>query len=250
MLKGVARLRQLCNELKFDYSWIDPSAGKTSCLALFWKKSVKVNVVSSSPNHIDAIIGESSEVQWRFIGVYGFADKSRKHETWSFLRDFHSWSPLPWMCAGDFNEILWSHKKLGLGIRQEGMMKEYRDALDECGLMEFGCVGKKITWRGKWAGSLVLERLDRAVANNGWFSLYPGIKVQHLGTYSLDHRAILIKLEGIIPRPDRPFKFEHMWLHEDGCRNTVNNVWGSTSRNASMVQIAAKIKICGEKLLD
>ena len=111
-------------------------------------------------------------------------------------------------------------------------------------------MGEKFTWRGKQASDLVLERLDRVVANNGWFFLNPGTKVQHLHTHSSNHRVILIKLEGIIPRPNRPFKFVQMWLHEEGCRNTVNNVWGSTSRNASMLQIVAKIKVCGEKLLD
>ena len=161
-------------------------------------------MVSSLPNQINAIVGEISEVQWRFTGVYGFADKSRKHETWSLLRDLHRRSPLLWMCAEDFNEILWSHEKLGLGARQESLMKEFKDALDECGLMDLSYVGDKFTWRGKRADSLVLERLDRAVADNGWFSLYPGTKVQHLRTHSSDHRAILIKLEGITPYPDRP----------------------------------------------
>ena len=98
------------------------------------------------------------------------------------------------MCAEDFNEILWSHEKLGLGAKQEGMMKESRDALDVCGLMDLGFVGDKFTWRGKRVGGLVLERLDRAVADNAWFSLFPSTKVQHLCTHSSDHKAILIKL--------------------------------------------------------
>ena len=78
---GEARLRRLCNELKFDHYWISPSAGKTGCLALFWKNSIKIEVMSSLPKHIDATVGERSEIQWRFSGVYRFADKARKHET-------------------------------------------------------------------------------------------------------------------------------------------------------------------------
>ena len=84
-------------------------------------------------------------------------------------------------------------------------MREFRDALDECGLMDLGYMGDKFTWRGKRAGGLVLERLDKAVADNGWFSLFPNTKVQRLHTHSFDHKAILIKLEGIIPHLDRPF---------------------------------------------
>ena len=70
-------------------------------------------------------------------------------------------------------------------------MKEFRDVLDECGLMDLGYVGDKFTWRGKRAGGLVLERLDRAVASNGWFPRFPGSKVQHLRTHSSDHKAFL-----------------------------------------------------------
>ena len=236
--------------MKFDQCWIGPSAGKIGCLALFWKNTTKIKVVSSSPNHIDATVGEISELQWRFTGIYGFVDKARKHETWSLIRDLHRRSPLPWVCAGDFNEIVWSHEKLGLGARPEGVMKEFRDALDECGLMDLGYVGEKFTWRGKRAGGMVLERLDKAVVDNGWFALYPGTKVQHLRTHSSDHKAILIKLEGIIPRSIRPFKFEQMWLCDEGCRNTILEVWEAAPLAVSLVQVASKIKICGEKLLE
>ena len=90
-----ARLRKLCNDLKFDHCWIGPSAGKSGCLALFWKNSVRIDVVSSSPNHIDATVGESGNGQWRFTGVYGFTDMAKKHETWSLLRDLHRRSTLP-----------------------------------------------------------------------------------------------------------------------------------------------------------
>ena len=202
---------------------------------MLWKNSVQVEVVSSSPNHIDALVGVDPIDQWRFTGVYGYADSTKKQETWSLLRCLHRKSALPWMCASDFNELLWSHEKLGLGPRQDCKMKEFRDVLDECGLMDLGYAGDKFTWRGKRAGSLVLERLDRVVASNEWFSRFPGIKVQHLHTHSSDHKAILIKLDVITLRPNRPFKFEQMWLREGGCSDTVIKVWGSSSQNANML---------------
>nr|POF12445.1 hypothetical protein CFP56_44878 [Quercus suber] len=243
-----ARLRRLYADLKFDHCWVGPSAGKTGCLVFFWKNNVHIDVVSSSSNHIDAIVGVDPVEQWRFTGVYGVADSARKHETWSFLQSLHRRFSLPWMCAGDLNELLWSHEKLGLGLRQECKMKEFRDVLDECGIINLGYTGDKFTWKGKRAGGLVLERLDRAVASNGWFSRFTGSKVQHLRTHSSDDKAIVIKPEGISPRPNHPFKFEQMWLWEGGCSDTVSKAWGSTSQNANLAQIAGKIKNCGEEL--
>ena len=76
----------------------------------------------------------------------------------------------------------------------------------------------------------------------------PGSKVQHLRTHSSDHKAILVKPDGILPRPNRPFKFEQMWLKEGGCGDTVVRSWGTTSNSANMLQIAEKIQLCGEKL--
>ena len=139
------RLRRLCSDLKFDHCWVGLSAGKMGCLVLLWKNSVQVEVVLSSPNHIDALVGVDPVDQWRFIGVYGYANSTRKLETWCLLRCLHRKYTLPWMCAGDFNELLWSHEKLGLGPRQDCKMKEFRDVLDECGLMDLGYAGDKFT---------------------------------------------------------------------------------------------------------
>lgn len=111
-------------------------------------------------------------------------------------------------------------------------MKAFQDVLDKCGFMDLGYVGGKFTWRGKRPGGLVLKRLDRVIATNGWFSLNPGTKVQHLPTHSPDHKAILIKSEGIAPRLNCPFKFEQMWLCD--CREN-KNLWGKALKLESSI---------------
>ena len=163
------RLLSLCNKLSFDHAWVVPQVNNTGCLSLFWKKSIHIEVLSSLPNHVDTIVGNSGEDRWRFTGIYGFTDSRRKQETWSLLRQLHRRLSLPWLCVRDFNEIIWSHEKLGRGLRQENMMKAFREVLDECGLMDLGFSSEKYTWKGKRPGGLVLERLDQAVANNNWF---------------------------------------------------------------------------------
>ena len=127
-------------------------------------------------------------------------------------------------------------------------MLAFRNVLDECGLMDLGFVGDKFTWKGKRGGGLVLERLDRALASNGWFTLNPGTKVRHLNSFSSDHKVIVIKLDGITSQPFRPFKFEQMWLKDRSCSSTVSSAWGSVTGSVSMPMVADKIKNCGEKL--
>lgn len=48
------------------------------------------------------------------------------------------------MCAGDFNEILLSHEKLGGAPRSETAMREFRELVDDCGFMDLGYVGTEI----------------------------------------------------------------------------------------------------------
>ena len=80
-----ARLHRLCFNMKFDHCWVGPSAGKTRCLVLLWKNSVHVEVVSSSPNHINTLVGVNPVDQWRFTRVYGYANSTRKQEPGLFF---------------------------------------------------------------------------------------------------------------------------------------------------------------------
>ena len=53
---------------------------------------------------------------------------------------------MPWMCAGDFNEIICREEKLGGEIHNHGQMQLFRDVLDECGFLDLGFVGSRFTW--------------------------------------------------------------------------------------------------------
>lgn len=53
---------------------------------------------------------------WRFTGIYGESSPELKFLTWELLRDLfvqHERNSMPWLCAGDFNEILFHHEKEG-----------------------------------------------------------------------------------------------------------------------------------------
>lgn len=129
-------------------------------------------------------------------------------------------------------------------------MKAFRDVLDEARLKDLEYVGKKFTWKCHRQGGFVLERLDRAVANNQWLSQNLGTKVQHLHSNSSNHHAIIVKLEGISPKPKRTFKFEQMWLGDKGCSDRVTNAWGPSIMGATMPEVAGKLQTCGEKLTE
>ena len=72
-------------------------------------------VDSFSRFHIDAIIQGGSREAWRFTGFYGEPNTNEREEAWNMLRMLHSKPHLPWVCMGDFNEILLSEEKRGGG---------------------------------------------------------------------------------------------------------------------------------------
>ena len=75
---------------------------------------------------------------------------------------------LPWLCSGDFNEILFGCEKEGGPLRAESSMQKFRLALEDCDLHDLGFIGDPFTWRNNHnlAARFIKERLDRAVANS------------------------------------------------------------------------------------
>ena len=77
-------------------------------------------------------------------------------------------------------------------------MKDFCEALDECGFADLGFTRKKFSWCKRLIGGvMVWERLDRAVANTEWISLFSGYSVTHLDTVFSNHKHLSIQMEGV-----------------------------------------------------
>ena len=128
-----ARLKVLLKNLKFRNMHVVSEETQGGGLVLLWRGDVQLRVVSSSLNHVDTIINEGRDNTWRFTGFYGAPETSNRHITWNLLRNLNAQFDFPWVCAGDFNEILKSHEKMGGRPLPVAQMQEFRDAIDECG---------------------------------------------------------------------------------------------------------------------
>ena len=103
---------------------------------------------------------------------------------------------------------------------------------------------------GQKGEAMILERLDRAFATPSWLEWFPATRVQHVLSNASDHYPIIIKLEGIEFCPDKPFRFECMWMKEAGCRDTITEAWGLPSYDSNLVLASSKINYCGVKLAE
>ena len=111
--RSVIEMKQITDDLPYQRVFVIPSVGRSGGLAMIWKEEVNLHIQTYTQNHIDAIIYSNMGSAWRITGFYGQPDANRRHETWSLLRNLHSRYTMPWLCIGDYNEILSLQEKQG-----------------------------------------------------------------------------------------------------------------------------------------
>ena len=113
------RLEVLRYHWRFGGKFVVPSRGQSGGLVMFWSGCIGVSISSYSQHHIDAVLDYQSTNAWRFMGFYGSPTVEGKSTAWSILRTLRTHHSLPWLCAGDFNELLSSSEKWGKRPRPE-----------------------------------------------------------------------------------------------------------------------------------
>ncbi|XP_074298024.1 uncharacterized protein LOC141628826 [Silene latifolia] len=211
-----------------DYDGIDvDSVGRSGGLSMMWRKGVICSLRSASVHHMDFDI-EVNGVKWRMTGFYRWPSISNRHLSWQLLRLLASQSQQPWICLGDFNEILFSTEMVG-GSRPQWQMNQFRDAVDDCGLRDLSFKGYGFTYDNGQAGADNRQsRIDRAMVTNEWAKLFPYAKLIHLEREWSDHAPIKVVLDAHSnsSRMKRKlFRFEQIWVGEDGCEEAIQRAW-------------------------
>ncbi|XP_073353716.1 uncharacterized protein [Aegilops tauschii subsp. strangulata] len=153
-----------------------------------------------------------------------------RKKSWDAIRYLRAQDDLPWICVGDFNEALFQADQSGGNLRSFNQMEDFRDFLAECGLADLGFSGYQFTWDNKREGDDNIQvRLDRAVCNGDFLSIFPETLVEHLMTEESDHQVILVRALETAPnehaRGPRPFRFEEAWTRHDQYDSMVEAAW-------------------------
>ena len=162
-----ARLDQVLRNFDFRNKWSVESGNRGGGLILLWKEGIKITVEDSLKYCIDVLVEKNTPREWRFTGFYRESVTARRHEAWSKLRTLNDKPHIPWLCAGDFNEITRQEEKVGGAVRAHGQMQAFKDVIDECKFMDLGYIGPNFTWSKHYTnGHSIWERLDRGLATN------------------------------------------------------------------------------------
>jgi hypothetical protein len=145
------------------------------------------------------------------------------------LRHLSCFAPLPWLCAGDFNEIVNLSEIKGSTSRSRRQMEDFQKALEDCHLCDLGFVGPKFTWsNGREGDAFTKERLDRVVANPEWRMQFVDVEVVVLARRSSDHHPLLILMheEQVMARHwSKPFRMENSWARRMDFADTIKATW-------------------------
>ena len=126
--------------------------------------------------------------------------------------------------------------------------------MDNCRLRDMGFKGARFTWCNRRdEQDRVYVRLDRGVANQELYDLFPHFEVHHLSFSNSDHMAIGVRLrrqsQFQIGMYKKQFRFEEARVKDEGCEDAITNAWFVSFNESPMFQVCNKIKECRKRLL-
>ena len=229
---------------------VDP-VGASGGLALFYNNEYQVDILYTSNRMIDVeTLALGKKVYMTF--VYGEPVQSLRDQVWERLTRFGLARSEPWFIIGDLNEITGNHEKDGGAIRSARSFVPFNNMIMDTGLLEFPARGNQMAWQGrrkqgKKKKVMVRCRLDRALANEDWHTLFPCSYTEYLRMVGSDHRPVVAYLDNKVTRRRRQFRFDKRWIGQEGLLDSIERGWGEFSE-ADPGDFVSKITNCRHEI--
>lgn len=221
-----SKLQNLKRRLNFDNVFVVDCIGKSGGLCIFWKKSVKVEVLYSSNNVIHSFITNSNtNCSFHFSFMYGNPISQMRKRFWDTLNNLHQQNHKPWICTGDFNEILHAYDKNGGINHSRNLIQDFQDFLSHKDMEELPQRGCRYTWCNNRSIGTVQKKLDRCIANWELKKLFPHAIVTALAPISSDHSPIIIDDSPTAQQSKKVFKFEPYWTEHKDFESIIQQSW-------------------------
>ncbi|CAA7027944.1 unnamed protein product [Microthlaspi erraticum] len=189
---------------------------------------------------IEAVI-ERKKVYMTF--VYGDPVRECRGRVWESLVQLSFHQRGSWLMIGDFNEIMGNHEKRGGRRRAESSFLDFRNMINDCGMLEFPFKGNPLSWVGYRASGKVQCRLDRALGNEDWHHAFSHTNVEYLQLWGSDHQPVIARIQSKAASIQRSFRFDKRWLGKEGFQETVKSGWSANHANGTG-EVHKKISTC------
>ncbi|XP_035551759.1 uncharacterized protein LOC118349911 [Juglans regia] len=178
----------------------------------------------------------------------------KRISSWQLLKMLKPTSPIAWLCAGDFNEILHQCEKIGGASRPYKQIEEFRQAVDCYGLNDIHSHGQEFTWSNNRNGrDFTKEKIDRAFGNKEWNDIYTQGVCNVLPAIMFDHSPLSISLHNTnhgMKKKRWCFRYELAWELKEECKQVVSEAWQKTCITDSKAKLLrTKLEFCQKDLL-
>ncbi|XP_028078004.1 uncharacterized protein LOC114279914 [Camellia sinensis] len=104
-----------------------------------------------------------------------------------------------WLVAGDFNDYGSQNDIRSFSTNHNPRRSQkFLDRANNCNLLDFDSTGPKLTWINNRQGlANTMERLDRAMCNEDWRTMFSEAIVQVLPRTYSDHSPLIVHTQGI-----------------------------------------------------
>ncbi|KAI8028051.1 hypothetical protein LOK49_LG02G03698 [Camellia lanceoleosa] len=164
------------NNLGYTASTIVDPVGRVGGIWLLWNPTqVSVNAFVANQQEIQATVHRKDYEDWVLAAVYASPNPRIRQALWEDLEDTAGSMSKPWLLAGDFNEIGGQNERRSFSQNtHQSRNWKFTGNINRCGLTDLGCTGPKFTWTNNRKGMAnTMERLDRALCNEDWRTMYP-----------------------------------------------------------------------------
>lgn len=228
---------------------VDP-VGLAGGLTLWWRPEVDVEILTSDKNLIDTIVMNRDDgTHYRVSWMYGPPYREEKPLFWDNLASFELVNTPPWLCIGDFNEILGNDEKEGGNPWPWCRTRFLRSFMDTNGLLELRSTGQFFTWENRQdPASLIRTKLDRGLVNALWLHGWPDSCVHVEPRIGSDHSPLVLFLTPRVRKKGKDFKFEAYWADDPECGTIIQRGWNCDQNGDSLSVLSAKLGACRYEL--
>ncbi|KAL1204611.1 hypothetical protein V5N11_033247 [Cardamine amara subsp. amara] len=197
---------------------------------VIWSTKVKLRVVFKSAQMITCAIELEDGEDFFCSFIYASNFEEERRELWRDITQGQNSASLrgkPWLCCGDFNEILdiKEHSNFSISPTVTPGMRDFQAVVRCCSFTDLAHHGPQFTWTNKRDNDIICKKLDRMLVNDKWMQ-----QKQH--SYCVfdsggcsDHLRGKLILQGQILKPRGPFKFTNVIAAMPEFKHQMETFW-------------------------
>ncbi|XP_074299908.1 uncharacterized protein LOC141631086 [Silene latifolia] len=213
------------------------SVGRSGGLPLRWDDSVVLTTLCLDSHYILCKLAFTRPPCKNYvmfvIFIYGEGRFEYQQSMWNRITSLIS-GITPLLLIGDFNQVeLFSDKLQGTSsIRGQ---RDFTTCKIANGLADLPFFGPRFTWMNSQLNTnIIMERLDRAYANQDLFHLFPSASVTHLPILVSDHAPIILTLFPVSTLRRRPYRIDNWCLSFPEVQKLVTTAWDTPFYGSSI----------------